>query len=84
MVTKLKTVRTEMGISQLELAMMCSKESGKSPSRWTIQLVESGYRTPSLEEIRIISKCLGASPKEIFPNYNAKQNKKNVTQGKSA
>lgn len=81
MATKLKAYRTGRGISQFELAMKCSDHSDKGPSRWTIQLLEKGYRSPNQNEIQIISKALGVSPKEIFPKYKAKRTK---SAGKSA
>jgi len=59
--TKLKSVRIEMGLSQLELS------AASNVGRWAIQIYEAGVRLPGPEEQQALAEALGKSVAEVFP-----------------
>ena len=67
MVTKLKLARIQRGLSQNDLA----RESGQT--RWTVQALEGGLRSPTLDESAALAKVLGVRPHKIFPKQTLDQ-----------
>lgn len=71
---KIKKYREKAKISQYELAVLCGWEDGKAAvkSNSRIANYESGYRTPGLNDSRVIVNALNMSGAkcsldEVFP-----------------
>jgi predicted transcriptional regulator len=58
-VSKLRARRVELGLSQWELSLACNVP------RWAIQLIENGYRAPTVEEVSALSQALCVSPEAM-------------------
>src|SRR5438874_2649286 len=63
---KLKFLRTELQISQWELA------SASGVPRWAIQLIEAGVRLPSSREAMALAEALGSPVEQLFPALSEK------------
>lgn len=63
-INRLKSIREEMNISQLELSLL----SGVSQNM--ITYIETGKRTPSLRTIIKLCKALNVSPTRLFEEPN--------------
>ena len=64
--SKLKLLRIEAGLSQIELSL------ATGVPRYVIQLAEAGLRLPSNEHQQLLCSCLGASLAILFSDGGSK------------
>lgn len=64
--SKLKFLRTELQLSQWELA------SASGVPRWAIQFIESGVRPPNPKLAQVLATALGSSVEQVFPELAAR------------